>query len=68
MRVEINSDYGPPFVIADRSDGSIRLSRNVAGDGKRIALFMDSVVARLIADGLHDIADSLDDANHEGEE
>jgi len=60
MRITIDTPYGPPFVIADRSDGSIRLSRNIAGDGRRIALFMDSVVARLLADGLHDIADHLE--------
>jgi hypothetical protein len=61
MRIEIDSHYGPPYVITDRQDGSIRLSRNVAGDGKRIALFMDGCLARLIADALHDVADSLDE-------
>lgn len=60
MRITIDTPEGPPFVIADRQDGSIRLSRNIAGDGKRISLFMDAVIARLIADGLHDIADSLE--------
>lgn len=59
MRITIDTPHGPPFIISDRSDGTIRLERKIAGDGKRIMLFMDSCVARLIADGLHDIADEL---------
>ena len=52
---------GPPYRLRLRHDGAIELTRDIAGDGRRTVIRMDAVVARLVADGLHDAADRLDE-------
>lgn len=57
MRVVIDTPDGAPIQLQLRHDNTIALNWNV---GNNTALTLDSTLCRLLADHLHDLADTAE--------